>query len=199
MKFIIYSLLLFSHLSGFAQIQKGIHFQAIARNQLGIVLHDKQMQVRISLMTDTMNNNSLVYQEINTITTSPLGLFSILIGATGPMKIKTLGDFEKMNWTTTAYFIRVEIDPENKLNFIQIGQQQIQYAAYAFSADHVLANNVEGILNVQQGGTGVNSIAAFKIGLQLDKLNNTPDSAKPISKATLQALSTKLEKKIPLV
>jgi hypothetical protein len=90
--------------------------------------------------------------------------------------------------------MRVEIDPENHLQFIRIGQQQIQYAAYAFSADHVLAENLEGILSIPQGGTGVNNLPAFKLALQIDKVNNIPDSLKILSKASIQALALKLDK-----
>jgi hypothetical protein len=90
--------------------------------------------------------------------------------------------------------MRVEIDPENHLQFIRIGQQQIQYAAYAFAADHVLAEKVKGVLNIPQGGTGVNNTTAFKSALQIDKVNNVADSLKILSKASIQALALKLDK-----
>jgi hypothetical protein len=155
---------------------------------------NKQIQVRISILKDTLAEE-LLYQELKSVTTSPLGLFTILIGATEPAKIITIGAFEKINWTDGTYFMRVEIDPENHLQFIRIGQQQIQYAAYAFSADHVLAENVEGILSIPQGGTGVNNVTALKLTMQMDKVNNVPDSLKILSKASIQALALKLEKK----
>jgi hypothetical protein len=59
----------------------------------------------------------------------------------------------------------------------------------------VLSENVEGILSIPQGGTGVNNIPAFKLALQLDKVNNVPDSLKILSKASIQALALKLDKK----
>ena len=179
---------------GLSQNQKGIAFQAAARTSYGVIMPNKQIQVRISILKDTLTEE-LLYQEIKSVTTNPLGLFSILIGAAEPAKIITIGAFEKINWTAATYFIRVEIDPENHLQFIRIGQQQIQYAAYAFSADHVLAENVEGVLSIPQGGTGVNNIPAFKLALQIDKVNNIPDSLKILSKASIQALAFKLDKK----
>ena len=177
-----------------SQNQKGIMFQAAARTSYGVIMPNKQIQVRISILEDTVSEE-LLYQEIKSVTTNPLGLFSILIGAAEPAKIITIGAFEKINWTAATYFIRVEIDPENHLQFIRIGQQQIQYAAYAFSADHVLAENVEGVLSIPQGGTGVNNIPAFKLALQIDKVNNIPDSLKILSKASIQAFAFKLDKK----
>lgn len=179
---------------GLSQNQKGIMFQAAARTSYGVIMPNKQIQVRISILEDTISEE-LLYQEIKSVTTNPLGLFTILIGAAEPAKVITIGTFEKINWTAATYFIRVEIDPENHLQFIRIGQQQIQYAAYAFSADHVLAENVEGILSVPKGGTGVNNIPALKLALQIDKVNNVPDSLKILSKASIQALAVKLDKK----
>ena len=185
--------LLYCHIV-FSQNHKGIAFQAVARTSNGVVMPNKLIQIRISILKDTLEE-ALLYQEIKSITTSPLGLFTILIGVAEPAKIVTIGSFEKINWTAGTYFIRVEIDPENHLQFIRIGQQQIQYTAYAFSADHLLAENLEGVLSIPQGGTGVNNLSAFKLALQIDKVNNIPDSLKILSKASIQALAFKLDKK----
>ena len=179
---------------GVCQSQKGFAFQAVARTSYGVIMPNKLMQIRISILKDTLSEE-LLYQELKSVTTSPLGLFTILIGSTEPAKIITIGAFEKINWTAGTYFIRVEIDPDNHLQFIRIGQQLIQYAAYAFSADHVLSENVEGVLSIPQGGTGVNNTTAFKLALQMDKVNNVPDSLKILSKASIQALTLKLDKK----
>ena len=191
---IIIIVLLFYCQMGLSQSQKGIAFQAVARTSYGVIMPNKQIQIRISILKDTLAEE-LLYQELKSVTTSPLGLVTILIGATEPAKIITIGAFEKINWTAATYFMRVEIDVDNHLQFIRIGQQQIQYAAYAFSADHVLAENVEGTLSIPQGGTGVNNIPAFKLTLQMDKVNNVPDSLKILSKASIQALALKLDKK----
>ena len=186
--------LLFLYQIGWSQNHKGIAFQAVARTSNGVIMPNKLMQIRISILKDTLEEE-ILYQELKSVTSSPLGLFTILIGAAEHAKIITIGAFEKINWTASTYFMRVEIDLENHLQFIRIGQQQIQYAAYAFSADHVLSENVEGILSIPQGGTGVNNIPAFKLALQLDKVNNIPDSLKILSKASIQALALKLDKK----
>ena len=178
---------------GLSQSHKGIAFQAAARTSNGVIMPNKQIQIRISILKDTLAEE-ILYQELKSVTTSPLGLFTIFIGAAEPAKIITIGAFENINWTAATYFMRVEIDPENHLQFIRIGQQQIQYAAYAFAADHVLAENVKGVLSIPQGGTGVNNTTAFKLALQIDKVNNVADSLKILSKASIQALALKLDK-----
>jgi hypothetical protein len=194
MKYILLFLLIHYCQIVLGQNQKGIAFQAVARTSNGVIMPNKLIQIRISILKDTLDE-ALLYQEIKSVTTSPLGLFTILIGTSEPAKIITIGTFEKINWTAGTYFIRVEIDPEHHLQFIRIGQQQIQYAAYAFSADHLLAENLEGVLSIPQGGTGVNNLSALKLAMQMDKVNNVPDSVKILSKASIQALSLKLDKK----
>lgn len=186
-------LILYCHI-GMSQNQKAIAFQAVARTGNGVIMPNKLIQIRISILKDP-TTEELLYQEIKSVTTSPLGLFTILIGNSEPAKIVTIGTFEKINWTAGTYFIRVEIDPDNHLQFMRIGQQQIQYTAYAFSADHLLAENLEGVLSIPQGGTGVNNLSALKLAMQIDKVNNVPDSLKILSKASTQALAFKLDKK----
>ena len=194
MKYILLFLLIHYCQIVLGQNQKGIAFQAVARTSNGVIMPNKLIQIRISILKDT-TTEELLYQEIKSVTTSPLGLFTILIGNSEPAKIVTIGTFEKINWTAGTYFIRVEIDPDNHLQFMRIGQQQIQYTAYAFSADHLLAENLEGVLSIPQGGTGVNNLSALKLAMQIDKVNNVPDSLKILSKASTQALAFKLDKK----
>ncbi len=194
MKTILFILLMIYCHIGLTQNHKGIAFQAVARTSNGVIMPNKLIQIRISILKDTLTE-ALLYQEIKSITTSPLGLFTILIGTSEPAKIVTIGAFEKINWTAGTYFIRVEIDPDNHLQFMRIGQQQIQYTAYAFSADHLLAENLEGVLGIPQGGTGVDNLSALKLAMQIDKVNNVPDSLKILSKASIQALTFKLDKK----
>lgn len=178
----------------YSQNHKGLAFQAIARNNQGILMGNQNIQIRISILTDTINN-SIVYQEIKSITTNPLGLFSVLIGVDEIAKIKTEGLFSGIKWGERAHFIRVEIDPENHFQFIQIGQQAINYVAYSFTTDHIKSVNIEGVISITQGGTGVNNLSSLKLAMQLDKVNNIADSNKVISKLTLSALNNKLEKK----
>jgi hypothetical protein len=64
--------------------------------------------------------------------------------------------------------------------------------AYAKFANSVLAENISGIVPVARGGTGSNSLTTLKSNLTLDKVNNTADSSKPISKSTQSALDQKL-------
>jgi hypothetical protein len=73
-----------------------------------------------------------------------------------------------------------------------MGTTQFQFVAYAKFANSVLAENISGIVPVARGGTGSNSLTTLKSNLALDKVNNTADSSKPISKSTQLALDQRL-------
>ena len=46
-----------------AQNHKAVAFQAVARTNYGVIMPNKQIQVRISILSDTVKN-SIVYQEV---------------------------------------------------------------------------------------------------------------------------------------
>lgn len=56
------------------------------------------------------------------------------------------------------------------------------------------AKNINGLISINQGGTGFDNLKDFKMSAALDKVNNTPDSVKPASQATLILLNEKLKK-----
>ena len=177
----------------FAQTNKGINFQGIARDNNGYILANKSINIRISIKTDTLSSKS-EYQEITPITTNVLGLFNIVVGATETNKIISAGPFENVNWSKTDKYLQIEIDTVGDLSFIYMGTQKINYVPYSFYADNVSAENINGIIGIAQGGTGLNNLKDIKALFNIDKINNTPDSSKPISNLALIAINDKLKK-----
>ena len=175
----------------FAQENKGIHLQGIARNEQGLIVANKQITLRISILNDSIGT-SILYQEIKAVTTNVLGLFFIDIGENEPGKINTIGDFKTLDWSAGAFYISIELDPNNAFAFKLLGTEKIQYVPKAFYAD--IANKVNSIVPIAMGGTGVANMIELKQLLSIDKINNTPDSLKPISIALLSSLNEKLKK-----
>ena len=175
------------------QINKGINFQGVARSDNGIILANKIVTLRLSIKNDSING-VIEYQEIKSITTNTIGLFSVVVGSKKDRQITSIGNFENINWSNTEKFLEVEVDLTGELYFSSLGIQKINYVPYAFYADKVDAVNINGIVGVKKGGTGFDNLKDFKIMAALDKVNNTPDSNKPISENTLLALSEKLTK-----
>jgi len=181
---------------GFAQTtqtNKGINFQGIARDNNGYILANKSINIRISIKADTLSSK-IEYQEITPITTSVLGLFSIEVGAYQTNKIVAVGPFENINWSIAEKYIQIEIDTVGDLSFIYMGTNKINYVPYSFYADNVRAQNINGIISLSQGGTGLDNLKDIKVLYNIDKINNTPDSSKPISNLALAAINDKLKK-----
>ena len=181
---------------GFAQTtqtNKGINFQGIARDNNGYILANKSINIRISIKADTLSSK-IEYQEITPITTSVLGLFSIVVGAYGTNKIVAVGPFENINWSIAEKYLQIEIDTVGDLSFIYMGTQKINYVPYSFYADNVSAENINGVIGITQGGTGLDNLKDVKVLFNIDKINNTPDSSKPISNLALTAINDKLKK-----
>jgi len=176
-----------------AQINKGINFQGVARNSNGIILANKIIALRLSIKNDSING-VIEYQEIKSITTNAIGLFSVVVGSKQDRNIISIGNFENINWSNTEKYLQVEVDVTGELYFSSIGIQKINYVPYAFYADKVDAVNINGIIGVKKGGTGFDNIKDFKIMAAIDKVNNTPDSLKPSSLYTIIALNEKLKK-----
>jgi hypothetical protein len=193
LKHLLIGILIYSILSNsvIAQNNKGIHFQAIARNENGIIIPNKQINIRISILSDS-GDGKIEYQEIKSIKTNMLGLFFISIGSEEMGKVVTIGKFDQINWSLKSYYFQVDMDPNNSLSFINVGVEKMNYVPLAFYAEK--ANMVEKIVPVELGGTGVGNLKDISKLLSIDKLNNTPDSLKPMSIPMSLALNEKLNK-----
>ena len=175
----------------YAQNKPGIHFQAIARDNNGLIIADKKLNIKIGLYTDSAED-ALVYEEIKSIKTNVLGLFFVDIGKAEEGKVITTISWDKINWEKTIQFIKIEIDPENELQFLSLGFYPINASPYALYAYSVNAAKISGTLSLAQGGTGTNNLKDLKAVLGIDKINNTPDSLKPITKSTFNLINEKL-------
>jgi hypothetical protein len=169
--------------------QTGLNFQGVARTTNNIIIASQDINLKLSIIRGNPTGIT-EYIEVRKVTTNAQGLFTTVIGDS--LTISTLGNFSDIDWNLSPKFLKIEIDPTAGNNFITMGTTQFQYVAYAKFANSVVAENITGIVPVGKGGTGTNSLAGFKSSLALDKVNNTADSLKPISKSTQLALDFKL-------
>ena len=192
MRRIVYSTLLFLLLSLSAVAQNGgINFQGMARNAAGEALGNQKISLRLSVLLNS-ESGTVEYSETKEATTSGQGIFSVVVGD-GSILTKT-GNFSDINWKNSPKFLKVELDPSGGTNFALMGTSRLQAVPFAYYANGVDAENIQGTLPVTKGGTGVGSITALKTSLGIDQVNNTTDANKPISTATQAALDTKVDK-----
>jgi hypothetical protein len=169
--------------------QTGLNFQGVARSSNNTILASQDITIKLSILQGTATGIP-EYIEIRKVKTNAQGLFTAVIGDTGTLV--NLGNFSDIDWKLSPKFLKIEIDPAAGNNFITMGTTQFQYVAYAKFANSVLADNISGIVPVTRGGTGVSSLSSLKTNLSLDKVANTADADKPISKLTQSALDLKL-------
>jgi hypothetical protein len=169
--------------------QTGLNFQGVARTSNNTVIASQDITLKLSILQGSPSGVT-EYVEVRKVTTNAQGLFTAVIGDS--LTISTLGKFIDIDWKLSPKYLKIELDPAAGNNFITMGTTQFQYVAYAKFANSVLAENISGIVPVSKGGTGTNSLSNLKSNLELDKVNNTADSSKPISKLTQTALNLKL-------
>jgi uncharacterized protein (TIGR02145 family) len=127
----------------FAQAPALIPYQAIARNAAGEPLASSTINARFTIHDDAATGTS-VWQELQTVTTSSLGLFTAQLGSSVALS--------NVNWANGAKFMQVEIDLGN--GFIDMGTQQMLSVPYALhSTGSVSALSAgDGISNVSLTG-----------------------------------------------
>ena len=168
---------------------QGINFQGVARSANGTILSSQKISLKLSILNGS-STGTAEYVETRTVSTNAQGIFSVMIGDSGT--ITNIGSFANVNWKLSSKFLKVEMDPTGGANFITMGTTPLQYVPFSYYSNGVDAVNVSGIIPVKSGGTGVASISEMKVALSLDKIDNTADLDKPISKRTQSALDTKL-------
>jgi len=169
--------------------QTGLNFQGVARNSNNVIISSQDITLRLSIVQGSVTGNT-EYVEVRKVKTNAQGLFTAIIG--DKETISTIGKFSDIDWKLSPKFLKIELDPTAGNNFTNMGTTEFQYVAYAMFANSVLAENISGIVPVARGGTGSNSLTTLKSSLSLDKVSNTADSLKPISKPTQSVLDLKL-------
>ncbi|MHA8093817.1 hypothetical protein ACMH5Q_02865 [Aquirufa lenticrescens] len=181
-------LFLFASFFAFSQ-NNGINFQGVGRNSSGAVLATQKISLRFSVIQGS-ETGAVEYVESKEVITNAQGIFSVVIG--DGAQISKTGNFTDVNWKINPKFLKVEMDPVGGTSFVVMGTTRLQSVPFAYYANGVNADNVDGVLSASQGGTGVASISALKTALGIDQINNTSDLAKPISTATQTALDMKI-------
>lgn len=108
------------------QVPQGIPYQAVARNNAGIIIANQEIRVRFTIR-DSVATGTIKYRETFVPTTNSQGLFNVNIG-TGSAVI---GVFSSINWGQNSKFLQVELDPSGGSSFVDLGTQQMMSVPYA--------------------------------------------------------------------
>jgi len=129
-----FALLIFLFLASasFGQnVPLGIFYQAVARDNFGKELINKNIDVKFSIISGNPLG-PVVYQELHSdITTSKYGVFSLVIGHGTPTG-GLYGELSQIQWNTAFHYLKIEVKFDN--DFIDMGTMQflaVPYALYA--------------------------------------------------------------------
>ena len=130
-----YSVLLIFLLVGSASfgqnVPLGIFYQAVARDNYGKELVNKDIDVKFSIISGNPLG-PVVYQELHSkVNTSDFGVFSLIIGSGTPTG-GTYGELSQIQWGSAYHYLKIEVKFDN--DFIDMGTIQflaVPYALYA--------------------------------------------------------------------
>jgi hypothetical protein len=112
-----------------AQVPQAFEFQGVARDISGNALPSQSIRLRLGVVAGTVAG-PLEYQETQLTTTSPLGLFTVQVGAGTPV----VGTFASVAWSGGQRFLKVELDPTGGTTFQHMGTTQLLSVPYALVA-----------------------------------------------------------------
>jgi hypothetical protein len=139
---ILSALLVFIFTVSLAQTSSvGIHYQAVARDDFGKELSEKEIDVRFSIISDNPEG-PVEYEELHAnVRTSKYGVFSLVIGK-GEKVNGTAADFSQIGWDKSNHYLKVEV----KFNsgYIDMGTMQFLAVPYALFARKSLEPGPQG-------------------------------------------------------
>ena len=114
-----------------AQAPQSFSYQAIVRGANNILVSNKQVGLKISLLQGSENGNA-VYVETHTPTSNANGLVSIAIG--GGTKDASSKAFASIDWANGPYFVKTETDPTGGTSYSLSSVSQLLSVPYALYA-----------------------------------------------------------------
>jgi hypothetical protein len=116
-----------------ANVPSAISYQAVARDAQGAPLADTNLQVRFTLLADSLSGSE-EYVETHNLSTNSLGLFTTAFGAGTPVS----NTFDNINWSAGHKFMNVQVDTGTGM--VDMGTQQLlstPYSLYSAKAGEI--------------------------------------------------------------
>jgi hypothetical protein len=161
MKKLLTLVALFSCVIASAQSPKTISYQAILRDNVGVLIaNDNNVSVRVSLIQGPLIENNVIYVENHNASTNSNGLFTLEIGG-GSIES---GNYSNINWALGPYYLKTEIDPQGGTNYLITAVSEllsVPLANYAFESGRRagISGLFEGYWAAQTNGLELGNIA----------------------------------------
>lgn len=132
-----------------AQAPQKINYQAVCRDNLGTIIANQSVNLRLTIH-DLAPGGISLFQETHAVTTNSFGLVNIAIGG-GTL---VSGSFSAIPWGTGDKYLQVELD--NGSGYVTIGTPQLISVPYALYANQAGSSGPAGATGITgpQGATG---------------------------------------------
>jgi len=121
--------------SVFPQVPKGFNYQALLTDATGNAVRNTEIQVKISIMTDTVVP-VIVWEELHpSVKTGGNGVFSFTIGTGQREATSSAATFGEVSWSVPELFIRTQVYYENSWKIL--GAARIWSVPYSLVADEL--------------------------------------------------------------
>jgi hypothetical protein len=161
----------------------GIFYQAVARDNYGKELVNKDIDVKFSIISGNPLG-TLVYQELFAhVTTSKFGVFSLIIGHGTPTG-GLYGELSQIQWSTAYHYLKIEVKFDN--DFIDMGTMQFLSVPYALYAQKSLEPGPAGQKGDQGAKGDPGDPATDKQTLSFDGNNLSISNGNTINLSTLK-------------
>ncbi|WDF45312.1 hypothetical protein PQ459_10430 [Chryseobacterium sp. KACC 21268] len=125
-----------------AQAPSTFSYQAVVRNPSNTVVANQSVGIKFSILKTSISG-TVVYSEIQAVTTNANGLLSTALGSGTVVN----GSLSAIDWSADKYYVKTEIDPSGGTSYSISGTQQflsVPYALNAKTADNGLKNGTAG-------------------------------------------------------
>jgi collagen type VII alpha len=138
----------FSFSTIFAQVPQAFNYQAVARDNLGKLIANQSIGIKIIIHQGSLVGPS-VYAETFTPSTNQFGLFTVAVGKGTIVS----GTFNSITWSTGNYWLQVQMDPTGGTSYTDMGTSQLLSVPYAMFAANSGTIGVTGATG-SNGATG---------------------------------------------
>ncbi len=136
-KLILFCLSLVTTAMLFSQSPDMFNYQAVVRDAAGAVKANQNVNFRTSILEGSASGTA-VLQETHPVSTNEFGLVNLEIGNGYPVS----GNIASINWGSSTYYLKVELDPAGGTSFINMGTSQLLSVPYALHAKTVQIDQV---------------------------------------------------------
>lgn len=128
--FLVLFLILGSFKSGFAQVPTTFNYQSIVLNDDNSVLANTDVTLKVNLIAGN-TPGQVIYSELHSTSTSPIGYFSINIGTGNILN----GEFDSIDWGRNSHFLSIELEQSDG-SFTFLGDLRLLSVPYALFAHY---------------------------------------------------------------